>query len=141
MLPLWFLAFGRARGLDHGSHAREIFVADIPLGENLADDFARVAAKEIANDACDRLTSHVQLAHRRAIDKGPSVGAMTDDSLLLQASHHRADSGDREWARALQRGLYLRRRRLALVPQDSDNRQLEISEVRTRNHAGNYNCR
>jgi len=141
MLPLRLLAFRRARIFDHGPHAREILVTDIALREDHADDFAGVAAKEIANDAGDRLASHVQLAHRGAIDEGPSVAAMSDDSLLLQASQHGADGRNSQWAGTLQRGLDLNRRRLGLVPQDSDNRQLEITEVEARRHAGNYNCR
>src|ERR1041385_5555578 len=100
-LPRGFLfPFAGARVLNQLPHAREIFLADIALGKDLSDDFARIPPKQIVDDAGDGLAPHFQLTDARAVDKSTAVGPMTDDTLLFQADEQRADCGDGELARA-----------------------------------------
>ena len=119
-----FSALGRPGVLYHGPHPRQVGLTHVPLGENLSDHLAGVAAKEITNHSRDRLSPHVELAHPRPIDERPTVGTMRDQR-----------------SRALHCQLIFRRRGFALVPQDAHDRQLEIAQFGSRCHAPNYNCR
>src|SRR5207244_8259005 len=80
--PLRLLPLGESGVLNHSPHSLQILLADIGLGENLSDDFAGIAAKEIANDTGDRFAAQVHLTDARAIDEGDPGAPVVDDSVV-----------------------------------------------------------
>src|SRR5438105_6816247 len=132
--PRRLLALSCARVLNHSSHPLQVLLADVALGENLTYDLARISPKEVAYDAGDCLAAHVELADPCPVNEGTPRRAMGDNSLLLEAGEKGADGSYRQWPRPFRRQLDFSCRRFALVPEDANDRQLEVAEVGARRH-------
>src|SRR5262249_28784994 len=107
----------------------QLTALDLALAQEMIHERGGVALEDALDQILDHGAVYVAFAELRPIDEPASLGRVRDHALLLHLRQHGGDGGEREAALGEQRGVHIRHRGLAALPEHAQDGELKVSEL------------